>query len=330
MLYFTFLKGVPLSLLKARSTYAPMEYPEYHDIFKKANQSHWVSDEVNMSPDINDWKIVLSESEKNVIGHVLKGFVATETYVEDFWAAKVGRWFKIPEIQRMAHTFSAFESIHSEAYAVLNESLNLTDYDAFLHEPSAKAKIDRLTQVKGKSVRDIARSLAIFSAFTEGVNLFSSFAILLNFSRFNKMKGMGQIISWSIRDESLHSQAGCMLFNQLIKEHPDIWDDTLKQELYEAARLTIELEDSFITKAFSLGQIEGLELADMKTFIRHRCNQKLQEIGLKSNWKNLDKSIIDKMKWFDVLSGGNTQTDFFSSRETNYSKGNIDWSKMWE
>ena len=318
-----------MSLLQARPTYRPFEYPQFYDLWKKAHQSHWIADEVSMASDINDWKTVLTENEKQLIGHILKGFTISEIFIEDYWSAKVGRWFKVPEIQMMAHTFASFESIHADGYDKLNSSLGLEEYDAFLHDPSTKAKIDRLMVPKEKSVVDIAKSLAVFSAFNEGVSLFSSFAILLNFTRFNKMKGMGQIISWSINDEQLHSQAGCMLFNELIKEHPEVWTDELKKELYEAARVTIQLEDDYIDKAFGIGEIPGLNKHQMKNFIRHRANQKLQEIGLKSNWKNLDKEAIDQMQWFSVLSSGVSHADFFAGKITDYSKSNVDWDKMW-
>lgn len=318
-----------MSLLQARPTYRPFEYPQFYDLWKKAHQSHWIADEVSMASDINDWKTVLTENEKQLIGHILKGFTISEIFIEDYWSAKVGRWFKVPEIQMMAHTFASFESIHADGYDKLNSSLGLEEYDAFLHDPSTKAKIDRLMVPKEKSVVDIAKSLAVFSAFNEGVSLFSSFAILLNFTRFNKMKGMGQIISWSINDEQLHSQAGCMLFNELIKEHPEVWTDELKKDLYEAARLTIQLEDDYIDKAFGIGEIPGLNKHQMKNFIRHKANQKLQEIGLKSNWKNLDKEAIDQMQWFSVLSSGVSHADFFAGKITDYSKSNVDWDKMW-
>jgi len=242
----------------------------------------------------------------------------------------VSKWFKKPEIQMMAATFSAFESIHAVSYAYLNDSLGLTDFAAFLHEPTAKAKIDRLMETKGKTKVEIARSLAIFSAFNEGVNLFSSFAVLLNFSRFNKMKGLGQIIAFSIKDESLHSEAGCWLFRTMIQEYPEIWTDELKKEIYEAARETIKLEDDFIDKVFELGDIEGITAKDLKIFIRHRCNTKLQDLGLKSNWKNIDKEALERMSWFDVLSAGVSHADFFASRVTEYSKGSIDFSKIWD
>lgn len=220
-------------------------------------------------------------------------------------------------------------SIHAVSYAYLNQSLGLEDFSAFLQEPTAKAKIDRLITTKGKSKSEIALSLAIFSAFNEGVSLFSSFAVLLNFSRFNRLKGLGQIIAFSIKDETLHSSAGCWLFRTLIEEYPDIWTDELKKEIYEAARLTIELEDDFIDKAFELGPIEGLDPADLKVFIRHRANTKLIELGLKKNWKALSQEAFARMEWFDVLGAGVNHADFFSGRNSDYSKGQ-DFTRIWD
>lgn len=319
-----------MSLLTPRPTYAPFEYDRAYQFWELQQQSHWLHSEIAMSSDINDWKMNLSESERNVIGHILKGFTQSEIFIGEYWGTLISRWFKKPEIQMMAATFSAFESIHAVSYAYLNQSLGLEDFSAFLHEPTAKAKIDRLILTKGKSKEEIARSLAIFSAFNEGVNLFSSFAILLNFSRFNKMKGLGQIIAFSIKDESLHSEAGCWLFRTLIEEFPEIWNDELKKEIYEAARITVELEDNFIDKAFSLGEVEGLIASDLKAFIRHRTNTKLNDLGLKQNWKSINKEALSRMEWFDVLSAGVSHSDFFASRVDDYSKGNHDWASIWK
>ena len=319
-----------MGLMNPRVTYAPFEYEQAYKYWELQQQSHWLHTEIAMSSDINDWKMNLSESEKNVIGQILKGFTQSEVFIGEYWSSMVTNWFKKPEIQLMSFAFSSMESVHAVAYAYLNDSLGLTDFAAFLHEPTAKAKIDRLITTKGKKKEEIARSLAIFSAFNEGVNLFSSFAVLLNFSRFNKMKGLGQIIAFSIKDESLHSEAGCWLFRTLISEYPEIWTDDLKKEIYEAARITVELEDAFIDKAFELGPIEGLDPADLKAFIRHRANTKLQDLTLKSNWKNIDKEALSRMQWFDIMSAGVSHADFFASRVTDYSKGSVDFSKIWE
>jgi ribonucleoside-diphosphate reductase beta chain len=319
-----------LSILTPRATYSPFEYPKAYEYWELQQQSHWLHSEVSLASDINDWKMILSESEKNVIGHILKGFTQSEVFIQEYWGQMVGKWFKKPEIQMMAATFSAFESIHAVSYAYLNQSLGLEDFEAFLHEPTAKAKIDRLISTKGKTKEEIAKSLAIFSAFNEGVNLFSSFAILLNFSRFNKLKGVGQIIAFSIRDESVHSEAGCWLFRTLVSEFPEIMTDQLKSELYDAARLTVELEDNFISKAFEFGEVQGLTSSDLKAFIRFRANTKLGDLGLKKVWKNIDKEALERMNWFSVMSSGDSITDFFSSRESNYSKGVVDFSTIWD
>lgn len=319
-----------MSLMTPRPTYAPFEYQQAYKYWELQQQSHWLHSEISMASDINDWKMNLTQSEKNVIGHMLKGFTQSEVFIQEYWGQMVGKWFKKPEIQMMAAAFSSFESIHAVSYAYLNQSLGLEDFDAFLHEPTAKAKIDRLINTKGKSKEEIARSLAIFSAFNEGVNLFSSFAVLLNFSRFNKLKGVGQIIAFSIKDESLHSDAGCWLFRTFVSEFPDIMTDALKEEIYDAARLTVELEDNFISKAFEYGSIEGIEAHDLKVFIRFRTNTKLGDLGLKKVWKNLDKESLEKMSWFDIMTGGVSHADFFASRVSDYSKGTIDFSNIWE
>lgn len=316
------------SLLKGRAAYKPFVYQECFDFWLKQQQAHWLVQEVPMSADVSDWMSKLSKEEKEVIGGILKGFIQSEIHVSEYWSSKVAKWFPHPEISMMAVTFGSFESIHANAYAHLNETLAIEDYDAFLAEPTAKAKIDRLIEVNLENSSDslvnkkmIARSLATFSAFTEGVSLFANFAVLLNFSRWNKLKGVGQIISWSIKDESLHSSAGCWLFRKFLQENPEIWDDELKQEIYQAARDTVSLEDDFIDKVFEGGALEGLDPKDLKVFIRSRANQKLGELGMKMNWKNLDQEALKRMEWFDFLSAGVEHTDFFNQRVSSYSKG---------
>lgn len=319
-----------MSLLTPRATYAPFEYEQAYKYWELQQQSHWLHSEISMASDINDWKLNLSETEKNVVGHILKGFTQSEVFIQEYWSQMVAKWFKKPEIQMMAASFASMESVHAVSYAYLNQSLGLEDFSAFLHEPTAKAKIDRLIETKGKSKEEIARSLAIFSGFNEGVNLFSSFAVLLNFSRFNKMKGLGQIIAFSIKDEALHSEAGCWLFRTLVSEFPDIMTDDLKKQIYQAARDTIELEDAFIDKAFEMGPIEGIDSADLKAFIRHRANTKLNDLGMKKkNWTNINKDALERMIWFDTLSGGVSHSDFFSSRISDYAKGQHDWTTIW-
>lgn len=322
------------SLLSGRKTYKPFLYEEAFDFWQKQQNAHWLPSEVAMTGDVQDWKLSMTDDERRVVENVLKGFIQTEIVVNEYWSHYVAKWFPHPEIGMMASTFGAFESIHTIAYAYLNDTLGLEDYDAFLHEPTALAKLDRLNNMidvspDSKNVYDIARSLAVFSGFTEGVSLFSSFAILLSFSLVNKLKGVGQIISWSIRDESLHSEAGCWLFRKLIEENPHVWTDDLKKDIYEAARLTVSLEDAFIDKVFGDGEIPGLSPSDLKAFIRNRANVKLGELGCKMNWKNIDQAALDRMSWFDDLTVGESHTDFFAIRPSDYTKVSADFDDMW-
>jgi ribonucleoside-diphosphate reductase beta chain len=202
------------NITQERVVYKPFEYPEAFDFWMKQQQAHWLHTEVPMMSDVNDWKQNLNESEKNVIGSILKGFAQTETVVNDYWSTLVTKWFRKPEVIAMAVCFANMETVHAEAYSLLNEELGLDNFSEFLEDESTMAKIQALMNVRDKiegepDWSERAKSLAIFSAFTEGVNLFSSFAILLSFKLRNLLKGVGQIVEWSIRDESLHSEAGC-------------------------------------------------------------------------------------------------------------------------
>ena len=317
-------------LLAGRNSYKPFIYPKAFEFWEKQQQAHWLPTEIQMASDLQDWKLNLSEDERIIIAGVLKGFIQTEIVVEDYWN-RVAKWFPHPEITFMASAFSNMESIHSVAYAYLNDSLGIEDYDAFLYEPAAKAKIDRLLNVEDNNdKRQIARSLAIFSAFTEGVSLYSSFAILFSFSRFNKMKGLSTVVDFSNKDEALHSESGTWLFREFVKENPEIWDDSLKKEIYQAARDTVEIEDNFIDMVFQNDtvKIEGLSSKVIKNFIRHKANVKLGEVLCKTNWKNIDQDALKQMQWFEYMTAGISHADFFSQRVTNYSKGSVDGNNV--
>jgi ribonucleoside-diphosphate reductase beta chain len=319
-------------LLTERIVYKPFEYQEAADYWLKQQQAHWLHTEVPMMSDLNDWNSNLTETEKNIIGSILKGFAQTETVVNDYWSGLVTKWFRKPEVIMMATTFGAFETIHAEAYSLLNETLGLENFAEFMEDEATMAKIENLTAVRDsfsneQDLHEIAKSLAIFSAFTEGVNLFSSFAVLLSFKMRNKLKGVGQIVEWSIRDESLHSEAGCWLFRTLIKENPELKTPELEAAINEAALLSLQLELDFIKKCYSLGDLEGCSQYDLENFIKNRINAKLGDLGYKGIIDDVDGTAVERMKWFDALSAGKQHTDFFANRVTNYSKGHLTWDE---
>ncbi len=286
-----------------------------------------------MAQDVTDWKSNMKDHEKNVVGQILKGFAQTENVVNDYWSTLVTKWFRKPEIIMMGTTLGSSETIHAEAYSLLNEQLGLDNFSEFLEDEATMAKIEALMNVRDNddgtaNWHERAKSLAIFSAFTEGVNLFSSFAVLLSFKMRNKLKGVGQIVEWSVRDESLHSDAGCWLFRTLMKEEPKFKTKKLVSEIEDAARMSMKLEFDFIDKVFEMGDLENLGREELKNFIKHRINTKMSDLGLTPivPSEDIDKGALKTMKWFDAVIAGKQHTDFFANRVTNYSKGHLDWS----
>ena len=322
-----------MGLFDQRIPYKPFEYPTYYnDGWLPIQQAHWLHTEIPMSGDVKDWNEKLTLAEKNLVGNILLGFAQTECAVSDYWTLNVVRWFPKHEIQQMAMAFGANETIHAVAYSYLNETLGLEDFEAFLHEPATSARFENLVQYAGTDPIGIGRSLAIFSAFAEGVSLYSAFAVLYSFQLRNMLKGIGQQMKWSVRDESLHSKMGCTLFRHMCEEIPTLLEDC-KEDIYKAAKIMMELEEKYIDKMFEMGDIETLKAFDLKQFVRKRTNEKLQELGYtdKRRFFHYDKDAAANLDWFYHLTGGHTHTDFFAIRPTDYSKANEgeDFEDVW-
>ena len=315
-------------LTEPRHYYKPFEYPQAFEYYKNQHRAHWLADEVPLASDLNDWRLNLNGSEKNLIGNILKSFAQTEVYVNDYWSSKISQWFPKPEVVAMASAFGAFEAIHAEAYARLNDELGLDNFQAFMEDEASRNKIERLLETPSDTIEEKALALAIFSAFTEGVNLFSSFAILMSFQLRNMLKGTGQIVEWSVRDESLHSQAGCWLFRTLMQESPELDTVEMRNNVIEACNISVKLEFDFIDKAFEMGEIEGLNKDQLKNFIKARANDKMKELGYNPVYNDIDPSLLKQMEWFGHLTSGKTHQDFFANRVTDYSKSNGDWSDL--
>jgi len=322
-----------MGLFDERIPYKPFEYPEYYtEGWLKQAQAFWLHTEIPMSGDVKDWNEKLTESEKNLVGNILLGFAQTECAVSDYWTQKVVSWFPKHEIQQMAMMFGSQETIHAVAYSYLNETLGLENFEAFLHEPATADRFDNLVAYNGSDPVGIGRSLAIFSAFAEGVSLYSAFAVLYSFQLRNLLKGIGQQMKWSVRDESLHSKMGCQLFKHMCEEIPSLLNDC-KNEVYEAAATMLNAEEKYIDKMFELGDIENLKAYDLKQFIRKRLNEKIKELGYSNDGEyfEYDEKSAANLDWFYHLTGGHTHTDFFAVRPTDYSKANEgeDFEDIW-
>lgn len=321
-----------MSLTQERLAFKPFQYQWAYDYWFRQQNAHWLHTEINMQKDVKDWQEELSEKEKNAIGFILKGFTQTETEVGNYWSSLVPEWFPVPEIKMMGQTFGAFETIHAVAYSYLNDTLGLDDFESFMKDEATMNKLDGLINIRKSdtgeySLQDIAKSLAVFSAAAEGIQLFSSFAVLLSFRKSNRLIGIGQQMIFSVRDESLHSEAGCKLFRTLLEENPGLKGKIDKDVLF-AINDALIAEFKYIDKVFENGDLDTITKEQLKNFMADRANRKLQELGFQSNFYTINKKLLKEMEWFYLLVSGEQQTDFFHNRETNYSKPNEDWNEL--
>jgi ribonucleoside-diphosphate reductase beta chain len=311
-------------ILTPRNVYRPFSYPKYFEYFQKQNQAHWLPTEVPMESDISDYRFELAPEEKNLILQILRFFTQGDLEVNNNYNQHLIPAFPIPEIKLMLSSFAAIEGIHVWAYAYLNDSLGLPDseFSAFLEYESMRQKYDYLHTFNVRNVKDLAINLAVFGGFMEGISLFASFAILMNFPRLGKMKGVGQIVTWSIRDETLHSNGVCDLFGDLMSENRHLWTKDMHDELEAICVEMIRLEDNFIDTCFAMGGVPGLQAEEVKTYIRFIADKKLNDLGLEKKF-----NVKNPLKWLDVMINAKEHTNFFENRATEYAKGAVvsDW-----
>ena len=293
-------------ITKYRKPYKPFEYPEFQELFERASMSPWTKKEASMENDFRDW-VMASQVEKDVIGGILKGFTIGETHISDYWADTVCKMFPKHEIVNLARWFSANERIHADAYAHLEATLGIEDYEAFLGDETIQKKLGIFLEDF-----DPLTSVGVFSGAIEGVSLFGSFAVLLSFSRNARFRGLRQIISWSILDEQMHSDAAAMLFKRYAKELGGISEET-QDKVIEGFRLALANEEACLRKIFAGRVIDGLDLEDLLEFLKLRANERLMNMSMFPVF-SVDLSKANKIKeWFDPLAAGNVNQDFFAS-----------------
>lgn len=318
------------NLLTTRNEFKPFKYPWAYEAWETQNKMHWMKDEVSLADDVSQWNKTLTEQERHLLTQIFRFFTQADVdvgygYIHKFMPLLA----KTPEITMMLTSFAAMEMIHQDAYSALLTTVGMpdTEYSIFQDYKAMADKHDYLSALQvnleaGNEVayqernKQLAKAIAAYSAFGEGLQLFASFAILMNFPRFGKMKGMGQIVTWSIRDESLHVESMIKLFHTFIKENPQLWTDELKKELYDICRSMVELEDKFIDLAFEQGNIEGLEAEDVKKYIRYIADRRLLQLKLKTNYKVKENPL----PWLEEMLNSTELTNFFESTPTQYAK----------
>jgi len=307
-----------MSLLDANPVYKPFRYPWCYEAWLTQQQVHWLPEEVPLADDVKDWHKNLTESERHLLTQIFRFFTQSDIEVNNCYMRHYTRVFQPTEVQMMLAAFSNMETIHIAAYSHLLDTIGIpeTEYAAFLKYKEMKDKYDYMQQFGVESKIDIATTLAVFGAFTEGLQLFASFAILLNFPRLNKMKGMGQIITWSVRDETLHCNSIIKLYRTFLEENPEIDRDELHRRLYDACATIITHEDAFIDLCFEMGAVEGMTAEDVKQYIRYIGDRRLEQLGMTPQY-HIDKNPIP---WLDAMLNAVEHANFFENRATEYSK----------
>jgi ribonucleoside-diphosphate reductase beta chain len=284
-----------------------------------------------MIEDVKDWKNKLTDSEKKFLTHIFRFFTQGDIDVAGGYVNNYLPHFPQPEVRMMLAGFAAREALHIAAYSHLIETLGMpeTTYNEFLEYQEMRDKHDYILNRSNLTTDEssIAENIALFSAFTEGMQLFSSFIMLLNFPRTGKMRGMGQIVTWSIVDETMHAESMIKLFRTYVEENKEIWNDELKSKIYQIAERMVELEDKFIDLAFKLGSMDGLSADDVKRYIRYITDRRLISLGL----KGIMKVKTNPLPWVEEMINAPTHTNFFENRATDYAKGALSgsWEEVW-
>ena len=297
--------------------YKPFRYPAAYDYWKRQQNIHWMPEEVPLGEDVRDWAVKLDDRERHLLTQIFRFFTQSDVEVNDNYMERYARIFKPIEVKMMLAAFSNMETVHIAAYAMLLETIGMpeTDFSVFMDYEAMRAKHDYMQLFGVDSDADVARTLAMFGGFTEGVSLFASFAMLMNFPRQNKMKGMGQIVSWSIRDESLHCEGMTWLYRAFAAETgcvtPSVADD-----IVDCCRTVVGMEDRFIDLAFEAGDINGMTPQDIKQYIRFIAGWRLRNLNLPDIYGIKENPL----PWLQSLLSGVEHANFFEARATEYSK----------
>lgn len=315
-----------MSLLEPNLVYKPFKYPWAVERAISHEKIHWGEWEASLQEDVSQWKSgTITNQEKNHIIQILRLFtqsdVAVGTNYLEFYIPK----FRNNEIRAMLTSYANREFVHQRSYALLNDTLGLPEeeFHAFLEYKQMAKKIEFMQDIDVHSLAGLAKAVAR-SAINEGMSLFSAFVMLLNYQRYGKMRGMCEIVEWSIRDETIHCEGMVKLFRTFCEEHPRIVTDEFKKDIYQMVRDAVKLEDKVIDLAFEMGPIEGLSPEEVKSYIRYIADRRLIQLGLKGNWKVKENPL----PWVDWVVSGASHKNFFEGRVTDYNANGLhgdDW-----
>lgn len=316
-----------MPLLEESKTYKPFQYAWAVEAAIDHEKIHWGEWEAKLQEDVAQWQGgKLSAQEKHHITQILKLFTQSDVAVGRNYLEYYIPKFKNNEIRAMLSSFANREFVHQRSYALLNDTLGFPEdeFSAFLEYKVMKDKVDFMGDIDMHSHAGTGLAIAR-SVMNEGMSLFSAFIMLLNYQRYGKMKGMCEIVEWSIRDETMHTEGMVKLFREFCDEHPKIVTDEFKKQIYDMFRTGVALEDKVIDNAFEMGEVEGLTAHDVKQYIRYLADRRLIQLGLKGNWK-VKENPLDWLEW--VLNGA-SHKNFFEGTVTDYNSDGMEGDWGW-
>ena len=312
-------------------SYKPFSYPWAIEYAEAHEKIHWGTWEAKLAEDVNQWKSdKITIIEKNHITNILRIFTQSDVAVGGNYCDIFIPYFRNNEIRNMLLSFANREGTHQRSYALLNDTLGLneSEYSVFLQYKEMAEKIDFMTKPPKsmkKKDQNIAFELAR-SVCNEGMSLFSAFVMLLNYQRFGKMKGMCEIVEWSIRDETMHVEAMTKLFHVFLEENPHLVTDTLKSYIYTNFTKAVELENNLIDLIYDDISIEGLDSTDLKLYIKYLADRRLLQLGMKPIFKQKENPL----PWLDWIVSGDSFKNFFEGTVTDYNASALTGQINWE
>ena len=309
------------NILKEQEAYV-FDYPEANEFADKQCRIFWTHEEIDLTKDVQDILVNLTEAERHGVLTVLKLFTKYELIVgNEYWTNIVHANFKRPEIQRMANCFAFFEeNVHAPFYNKINKLLHLDTeefYTQYLENETLKSRVKFLEEKANP--KNLPLAIGTF-AMQEGAILYANFAFLKHFQANgkNKMRNLVSGIDFSERDEgSLHHLGGAWLFNTLVRESRFSPEEQLElnNQLYSVADTLREHEHCICDMIFEKGRIEGITSHQLKNFVDSRLDICLQNLGLQARYNPSSNPIAE---WF-YLGASQTKThDFFVSVGNQY------------
>lgn len=311
-------------IFKERVNLKPYEYPQLNEYKKAVQESYWLHSEFNFTSDIQDYKVNITEQERNVIKNAMLAISQVEVAVKNFWGRLDMRMPK-PEIGGVGSTFADSEVRHHDAYSHLLEILGLNnEFDKIKNIPALSNRVDSLTSavkyLNSENNKDFTTSLILFSLFIEHVSLFSQFLVIMSFNKHkNLFKGVSNAIEATSKEEQIHGLFGIELVNIIREENPEWFTQEMTDKVLEECLKTYTAEMEVIDWIYEAGDLDFLPKEVVKEFIRNRLNNSLTSVGFEPIFE-VDEVLLEQTEWFDDEILTTKHVDFFDKRSVNYTK----------